>query len=37
MAYAMFETIYLGSLWGVNVFNQPNVEEYKKRANDMLE
>ncbi len=36
MAYAMFETIYLGALWNVNIFNQPNVEEYKKRAKEML-
>ncbi len=37
MIYAMFEVLYIGALWNVNVFDQPNVEEYKKRANEMLE
>lgn len=37
MIFKMLETIYLGNIWGVNVFNQPNVEQYKLRAKQMLQ
>ena len=36
MAMKMFETVYLGYLMGVNVFDQPAVEFYKKVARRML-
>jgi len=37
MMFKMLETMYLGNIWGINVFNQPNVEEYKLRAKQMLQ
>lgn len=36
MAYAMLQTIYLAELWNVNAYNQPAVEEYKKKARETL-
>jgi glucose-6-phosphate isomerase len=37
MICSMFSIVYLGRLMGVNVFDQPNVEEYKERARTLLE
>ncbi|PIQ66823.1 MAG: hypothetical protein COV95_02045, partial [Candidatus Zambryskibacteria bacterium CG11_big_fil_rev_8_21_14_0_20_40_24] len=37
MAFKMVETVMLGALWNIDVFNQPNVEEYKERARKILE
>ncbi len=37
MMFKMLETLYLGNIWGINVFNQPNVEQYKARARQMLQ
>jgi len=34
--YSMLSTVFLGEIWNVNVFNQPNVEEYKRKALDLL-
>jgi len=36
MIFSLMQTVFLGALLGVNVFDQPNVEEYKNRARDML-
>ena len=36
MAMKMFETVYLGYLMGVNVFDQPAGEFYKKVARRLL-
>lgn len=36
MVFKMMETVFLGHLWDINVFNQPNVEEYKRRAKELL-
>ncbi len=36
MQTKMFETIYLGCLFNVNTFNQPNVEMYKKFTKEYL-
>ena len=36
MQFKMIEMIYLGALIGVYVFDQPNVEEYKQKAKEML-
>jgi len=36
MMFKMMETILLGELLNVNVYNQPNVEEYKKSARHSL-
>lgn len=37
MVFAMLEVVFLGALLDVNVYDQPNVEEYKERARTMLE
>jgi len=37
MVFAMLQTIALGDLWDVTVFDQPNVEEYKNAARETLE
>jgi len=37
MMYTMIQTCLLGQLWNVNVFNQPNVEDYKTEARESLE
>ncbi|TAL49009.1 hypothetical protein EPN83_01925 [Patescibacteria group bacterium] len=34
--FKMIEVFFLGVLWGVDVFEQPNVEEYKERARKLL-
>lgn len=34
--FAMLQTVYLGALFHVNVFDQPSVEEYKDRAREIL-
>lgn len=36
MQFKMIEMMYLGKLLGVNTFNQPNVEEYKKITKKLL-
>ena len=36
MQYKMIETMYLGQLLNVNPFNQPGVEEYKKKTRQIL-
>jgi len=36
MMFKMMETLYLGYLWDINVFSQPNVEEYKARTHRSL-
>ncbi len=36
LQFKMLEMIYLGSLMGVNTFDQPNVEEYKKETREIL-
>ncbi len=36
MQYKMIEIALLGKLFGINAFNQPNVEEYKKDAKKLL-
>jgi glucose-6-phosphate isomerase len=37
MQLKMFETVYLGALFNVNPFNQPNVESYKKETRRLLQ
>ncbi|MFN3187969.1 MAG: hypothetical protein ACK42D_00265 [Candidatus Paceibacteria bacterium] len=37
MQFAMLETIYLGRLLGVNPFDQPDVEVYKRITKEILE
>ena len=37
LQFKMLEMMYLGSLMGVNTFNQPNVEEYKIETKAILE
>ncbi len=36
MQYKMLEMMYLGKLLGVNTFDQPNVDEYKKETKRIL-
>jgi glucose-6-phosphate isomerase len=36
MMFAMLQTVFLGALWNINVFDQPNVEGYKERVREML-
>jgi len=36
MMHKMIATLLLGTLWDVDVFNQPNVEEYKRQARKIL-
>lgn len=36
MIFAMLQTVYLAKLFDVNAFNQPEVEEYKVRAREIL-
>lgn len=36
MMHKMMTVLLLGALWDVDVFNQPNVEEYKRQARKIL-
>ena len=36
MQLHMMETMYLAALFGVNAFDQPNVEEYKNQTKKSL-
>lgn len=36
MQFKMMETMFLGNLFNVNTFNQPNVDDYKKEIEQLL-
>jgi glucose-6-phosphate isomerase len=36
MVYAMIQTVLIGNMWNINVFNQPNVEGYKNATKQKL-